>query len=105
MIRRIVAEELERYEDERLEMVAVTDVDVDRDLNVADVFFSSLDDDHDDEILEALAEYRPRMRRAVGRQSSLRRTPQLVFHPDQGIRHGERVDEVLRDLGDGGDAG
>jgi len=98
LIRRILAEELERYEDERLEMVAVTEVDVDRDLNVAEVFFSALDDDHDDEILEALEEYRSRLRRAVGAQTRLRRTPELAFRPDHGIRHGERVDELLRDL-------
>ncbi len=102
LIRRIVAEELERLEDERLEMVGVTDVDVDRDLNVADVYFSSLDADHDEEILAALAKHRSRLRREVGRQATLRRTPELVFHPDHGIRDGERVDELLRRLADEG---
>ncbi len=102
LIRRIVAEELELLEDRRLDMVGVTDVDVDRDLNVADVYFSSLDDEHDDEILAALAEHRSRLRRAVGSQARLRRTPELAFHPDQGIRAGERVDEVLRRLADEG---
>lgn len=100
LVRRILAEELERIGDERLDLVAVSGVDVDRDLNVAAVYFSSLDDQHDREILEALAEHRPRLRSAVGRQARLRKTPDLEFHPDHGIRGGERLDEVLRNLSD-----
>ena len=100
LVRRIVAEELERIGDERLDFVAVTGVDVDRDLNVAEVYFSSLDAQHDDEILGALAGHRSRLRSAVGRQARIRKTPDLVFRPDHGIRHGERLDEVLRTLAD-----
>ena len=49
-----MAEELERIDDERLELVSVTAVDVDADLNRAIVYYDSLAGEAGDaEILEA----------------------------------------------------
>ena len=42
LVREITAEELERIDDERLELVAITSVDVDRDLRHAVVWFDTL---------------------------------------------------------------
>ena len=43
LIRRIVAEELEYLDDDRLTMVSITDVDVDRELHKAVIWFTTLD--------------------------------------------------------------
>ena len=42
LLREVVAEELERVDDPRLELVSITTVDVDADLNRAIVYFDSL---------------------------------------------------------------
>ena len=47
IVRRLVAERMELIDDDRLMMVSITGVDVDRDLYRAVVWFTSLDDDHD----------------------------------------------------------
>ncbi|MFK8025177.1 MAG: 30S ribosome-binding factor RbfA [Ilumatobacter sp.] len=96
-LREIIAEDLVRFDDERLSFVTVTGVDVDPELNRAVVFFDSLaGEDGDDEIIEALAEYRVRLQSSVARQIKAKKTPILTFEPDMAIRSSERIDEILR---------
>ena len=97
LMREILADELERLGEERLEMVAITGVDVDADLRHAVVWFDALDDTHDDEILAAFAEVRTHLQKAIGRQSTVKHTPVLTFQADVAIRAGERIEAVLRD--------
>ena len=78
LLREILAEELERIDDERLELVTITAVDVDTDLRRAVVYFDSLlGEAKDDEVLEALGEPASRLQAAIGRQARLKRTPML----------------------------
>jgi ribosome-binding factor A len=97
LLREIVAEELEKIDDERLELVTITGVDVDRELDRAQVFYTSLDqDERSPEIVEALSEHRGRVRRAIGNQARLRRVPEVVFSPDDAQRSAERIEDILR---------
>jgi ribosome-binding factor A len=103
LLREIVADELERLDDDRLEQVAVTAVKAEPDLRHATVWFDSLlGEDADDDVLHALGEVRVRLQAAVGRQSRLKRVPELAFAPDPAVRAGERVEGILRDLNEGG---
>ena len=97
LIRRVVAESMEQVDDDRLAMVSVTGVDVDRDLHRAVVWFTSLGDseDGDTDITDAFEEHATRLRRAVGDQTRLRRTPELVFRPDTVLRSAERIEKLL----------
>jgi len=117
LLREVVAEELRRIDDPRLELVSITNVEVDADLNRAIVSYDSLaGESGDPEILEALGAWRVRLQAAVGRQIHARKTPILQFRPDEVIRSAERIDRLLRgtevgaldevrsDDGPGGDA-
>jgi ribosome-binding factor A len=96
-LREIIAEDLVRFDDERLAFVTVTGIDVDPELNRAIVFFDSLTgEEGDEEIIEALAEYRVRLQASVARQIRTKKTPILDFRPDMAIRSAERIDEILR---------
>jgi ribosome-binding factor A len=98
LVREIAAEEIERIDDERLELVAITSVEVEADLRHAVVWFDSLlGEANDDEVLEALGDARVAIQAAIGRQARMKRTPTLTFKPDTGVRTGERVDEILRE--------
>jgi ribosome-binding factor A len=106
LVREIVAEELERIDDPRLEWVSVTSVEVTAELANGVVYFSSLSGpEGDPEVLEALSEHRVRLQRAIGRQARLRRTPELGFRADTGVRDGLRIEELLRELGPQEEAG
>jgi ribosome-binding factor A len=99
LLQEIIGDELERIDDERLELVTVTAVDCESDLRRAVVQFDSLRGAEDDEaVLAAFGNLRPRLQKAVARQARLKRTPELRFEPDVVIRSAERVDEVLRGI-------
>lgn len=96
-LREIIAEELVRIDDERLDLVTITSIDVDDELNRAKVMFDSLrGDEADQEILEALGEYRSRLQSSIARQIRTKKTPILHFFPDLVIRSAERIEEILR---------
>ena len=95
-LREAIADELERIEDEHLELVTVTGVKVDSDLNRARVWFDSLG--QADETAAALAHHRVELQAAIGRQLRLKRTPELTFSPDPAIAVGTRVEQILRGL-------
>ena len=97
LLREIIAEALERVDDDRLQLVTVTAVDVDSALEKATVYVAAIDPDADDETLEALAEVRTRVQGAVAREARIKRTPELVFRIDDVLRTAERIDELLRD--------
>lgn len=94
LCREIIADELERVDDDRLELVTVTHVRVDPDLRRALVEFSSLGE-AEDEAADALAEHRHRLQAAIGRQTTMKRTPELRFEKDQAIEYGARIEELL----------
>lgn len=101
LVREIVAEELERIDDERLELVTLTSAVVDGDLSRAAIYYDhSRGDDADEEIAAAFAEMRPRLQRAIGRQTSFKRTPELRFSKDGVLRDARRIEDVLRGLSD-----
>ncbi len=95
LIKRIVAEELEAFDDDRLHFVSITSVNVDRELHRAVLWFTTLDGDDDPEVAEAFEEYGSRLRRAVGNQARLRHTPLLEFRPDDTLRSAERIETLL----------
>jgi len=96
-LREVIAEELTKIDDERLDLVTVTSIDVDPEMNRAIVFFDSLrGEDGDSEILEAFHHHRVRLQGSVARQIRSKKTPILQFRADETIRAAERIDRVLR---------
>jgi ribosome-binding factor A len=103
LLQEIVAEEVERLDDDRLGFLTIVGVEIEPDLRRAVVWYTALDSDGGDaELVEALADHRTRIQGAIGRQARMKRTPELTFRPDAVIRQAERVEQILRDLGDEG---
>ena len=95
----ILAEELEKVDDERLELVTIMSVECESDLRHATVHFDTLGGEDDDaDVLEALAQHRHTLQAAIGRQARVKRTPELLFKPDDVTRSAARLEEVLREL-------
>ena len=97
-VREIVATELERLGDERTDMVTVTGVTVDNDLNTAKVFYSALTAEADgriDDVAEALNEIRWPIQRIVNGAIRARKTPQIVFLPDDVLAAALRIDDII----------
>jgi ribosome-binding factor A len=96
VLRQVIADELERVDDEKLELVTITGVKAEADLRQAVVWFDTLKDVGD--VAEALTRHRVRLQAAIGRELHLKRTPGLTFAPDPAIAAGTRVEAIIRDL-------
>ena len=115
LLREIVAETLDHIDDDRLQMVTITAVTVDRELEHAKIYYACLDgDDRAVDVVEAFAEQRGRLRKAIGVQAKVRRVPNLTFLPDDVLRGAQRIEAIIAsmprlpddpdDATDGGDA-
>ena len=99
LVHQIVAEELERIDDERLELVTVVDVVCEADLRNATVYVTGLGGPEDDEaIVEALGDHRKHLQATINRQTRFKRTPELIFAADEVTRSANRIETILRDL-------
>ncbi len=101
LFQEILAEQLELIDDDRLQMVTIMQVDCEADLRHATVYYDTLaGEDDDEQVLEALGEVRHRLQGAIGRQARVKRTPELIFKPDDVARGAARIEEVFRSLHD-----
>jgi ribosome-binding factor A len=105
LFREILAEELERIDDERLDFVTVIEVDVDSSLDRAIMYFVAPHDPDDPEaealdaeVLSALEDHRKQLRQALGRQARVKRVPDLVFKVDQVMDGAHGIEDILREL-------
>lgn len=81
--------------DPRLGWVTVDEVAVSRDLSVAKVYVSTLEDGQLEASLEALKHAAPFLRRELGRRIKLRIVPELRFYQDTAIERGLRLTQLL----------
>jgi ribosome-binding factor A len=100
LLRQVLADELERLVDpDEIGLITITGVETDPEMRHATVWVDHLDGG----AAAALAALVPRLKRSVADQVRLKRTPDLSFAQDPAIDTGERVDEILRGLGDPGE--
>ncbi len=95
LCREIVADELERIDDDRLPLVTVTHVEIEPDLRHGKVFWSSIGEEDEAVIAEVLEEHRAQFQRAIARQARLKRTPELSFLLDPVVAKTNRIEELL----------
>ena len=101
LVRELVAGELERIADERLELVTITSSDVDGDLARARVYYSAVlanEEGRAAEVAEALEELRWPIQQVINRSVRARKTPQISFVRDTSIEAGLRIEAVLAGL-------
>jgi ribosome-binding factor A len=97
ILREVLAEEVEKLSDSRLELVSVTGVDTAPNLRRAVVYIDALSEDHEG-VIEALNAAKPRLQREIGRQVRIKYTPVLEFAIDPGVVEGTKIDDILRSL-------
>ncbi len=87
---------LRETRDPRLALVTITDVTIDRDLGYAKIYVNAMGaETRREEVMEALEGAKGYLRREISRRIPLRRTPELRFHWDPSLEHGERIGRLL----------
>lgn len=97
-LREVLAEEIERLNDSRLEMVSVTGVETAPNLRHAIVYIDGLGPDGGEGALDALRGASKRLQSVIGQQVRMKYTPTLSFEMDPGVAGGDRIDQLLRSL-------
>ena len=97
-LREVIAEEIERLSDSRLDMVSITAVDTAPNLRQAVVYIDVLERDGYQPALDALTGAARRLQTAIASQVRMKYTPQLEFAMDPGVVGGERIDAILRSI-------
>ena len=83
-----------------LPSVSVSDVEVSRDMAHAKVFVTALQPERSQEAMTGLKAAAGEIRFRLARAVKLRHVPELHFHYDDSVDRGERIENLLRDLGE-----
>jgi ribosome-binding factor A len=89
---------LRQVEDPRLDMVTVTDVEVDRELATATVYVTTFEPDRKEPVLAGFRHARGFLRSALAARIPLRSFPQLRFKYDASVDQGARIESLLAEL-------
>jgi ribosome-binding factor A len=90
---------LRHLRDPRLQGLTVTDVNIDRELQYADVFVNAMgDESRQSEVMASLEKASGFLRRELSARMRLRSVPQLKFRWDPRLAHAEEIDQLLDDL-------
>jgi ribosome-binding factor A len=102
-IKRTLYDLLKNVKDPRVGqgMLSVTGVDTTADLRYARVFISYYGQVDEKELLKGLKSAAGYLRRELGRNLSLRYTPELIFEIDKSIAHGAHINKLIDELGIG----
>jgi len=85
--------------DPRLARISITDVNVDRELAFANVFYSSLEGaERAKEILAGLQHAQGFLRSELAKRIDLRVFPRLRFHYDPTFERAERIEQLIASL-------
>jgi len=95
-IQRVLSELIRTVKDPRVHgLISVTGVDTTPDLKYAKVYISVLDKSDADEVLKGLKSAAGYLRRELGRELSLRATPELSFVRDDSMDRGAQIHKII----------
>lgn len=86
--------------DPRIGFVTVTGVELTDDIQHARIYFTVMGEESNrQQTARGLEKAIPFMRRELGRRLHLRTIPELVFHYDNSLEYGNRIERLLQEVG------
>lgn len=98
---RFTVSELLRLEvsDPRVQGLTVTRVDIDRELQHADIYVNALgDEEREEEVMAGLEHAQSYLRRELSQRIRLRKVPQMHFRWDYSLQNAEEIAALLDNL-------
>lgn len=89
--------------DPRIEgVVSITDIELPSDFSLAKVYVSVYgSEEQQNQVLEALTDCAPKMRKEIGKRIRLRNTPELRFYLDNSLERGSKITELINKISRG----
>ena len=92
--------------DPRLSGITVTEVQIDREMQYADIYVNALgEESRQEEVLQGLERAAGFLRHRLSKSLDLRKLPELRFEWDTAFEHAARIDKLLSSLDSADDAG
>lgn len=88
---------MRKVKDPRVGFVTVTDVEMSEDLKNAKIYISVYEGDRD-QTLEILNSAKGLIRNEISKRLKVKFIPTVEFRIDKSIDHGDRIDELLRNI-------
>lgn len=89
---------MEEVRDEDLKFVTITGCDITNDLSYAKVYFTVLDKDKKEKVLEDINNAASFIRGKLSERIEIRHTPELKFIYDDSIEYGEKIAKIIDKL-------
>ena len=89
---------MEEVRDEDLKFVTITGCDITNDLSYAKVYFTVLDKDKKEKVLEDINNAASFIRGKLSERIEIRHTPVLKFIYDDSIEYGEKIEKIIDKL-------
>ena len=86
---------MEEVRDEDLKFVTITGCDITTDLSYAKVYFTVLDKDKKEKVLEDINNAASFIRGKLSERIEIRHTPELKFIYDDSIEYGEKIEKII----------
>ena len=89
---------MEEVRDEDLKFVTITGCDITNDLSYAKVYFTVLDKDKKEKVLEDINNAASFIRGKLSERIEIRHTPELKIIYDDSIEYGEKIEKIIDKL-------
>ena len=86
--------------DELLKSVTITGCKVTNDLSFCKIYFTSLSELDKKQLEKELNEASSFIRGRLSEKLDIRHTPTLIFKYDESIEYGEKIENIIKNLGD-----
>ncbi|WP_031548627.1 30S ribosome-binding factor RbfA [Salinicoccus luteus] len=99
-IKKVVSETLRtKVSDPDIGMITVTDVELTKEMEIATIYFTSLNDNRE-EVEAALGRAKGLVRSEVAKEIRIRKAPELQFKYDTSIEYGNKIENLLNEIKD-----
>lgn len=95
LLRNELATLIPALKDPRIGFVTISSVDVNRDLSVATVYFTTLDNEDVEKTLDGLVHSAGYLKNELSKKTRLRLIPNLHFKFDESVRNGDRLTQLI----------
>jgi len=96
LIRETVGDILTKLKDPRIGFITVTGVKVTADLEIAKVFFTTMSEGEErEEVLKGMNSATGFVRKELGKEIRLKKTPKITFYIDENLEKGNKVMKLL----------
>ncbi len=89
---------MKKIKDPRLGFITVTDVELSSDLKIAKVFISIMDEKDTELNIDILNSAKTLIRNEISKRIRIKHIPTIEFRIDKSAEHGDRIDQLLRQI-------